>query len=775
MPFFAMLLGVVLLAAGLMATAVAFAQERKQQTGLQRDAAQVSASFSSYFERARSLNLLLAQNQTFAVATQGSVNREAANRALSYLEVLYPGAIGEACLIADHGHEIARVTHGQSSDVAHLSMNEAANPFFGPTLRLRPNEVYQAAPYVSPDTHNWVISNSTWIRLADNSRLIVHFEVSLASFGQYLGDRMGSRHVAVIHGRSGEVILQDHNALPTATPPGRFPITDWSTAYATQSTASSVPRIDNAHGVFKRIARTEGNANDWYVAEWDTARASFLPSWVGIGGAALGVVLIGAALWVLRHQQNAFRAAARLDHLTGLANRKALEEALDDALDGETSPTRDRVAVLMLDLDGFKQINDALGHDKGDLVLQEVALRLHANVLEFDTAARLGGDEFAVVLRQLRQAEDVAVVAHRLRDALIRPIEIDGVPLFVGVSIGASIHPEHGNVSSELLRNADAAMYQAKRGRDGVRVYAAGSAAGITLQCLAAELQNAIDHDNIELAFQPQFSVVTGEATGVEALARWNRPGHGPVPPVEFIQLAEDTGLIRSLTYLTLRLALDEARIWRRNDIHIPISVNLSGHMVSDGSLPGEVRALLEQRGLDGSALVLEITETAVIGNKASAAKVLQRLRSNGIRVELDDFGSGYASFGTLHGLPLDGVKIDQGLISDQAQGDTRLLAATIEMARRLGLTIIAEGVEDVDTLKLISELGCDVAQGYHMARPMTPESLRLLLGCEPSAKVTTPPGVASREPHLALNSTIDKVSAPDTPRPNDLGAIARR
>jgi predicted signal transduction protein with EAL and GGDEF domain len=349
-------------------------------------------------------------------------------------------------------------------------------------------------------------------------------------------------------------------------------------------------------------------------------------------------------------------------------------------------------------------------------------------VFEYDTAARLGGDEFAVVVRHLREAEDVASVAHRLRDALTRPIEIDGIPRFIGASIGAAVHPIHGRSGAELLRGADAAMYRAKRNREGVRVYDVGTVEGVSALGLAAELLTAIDEGKLELAFQPEYSLSTGEIIGVEALARWQRPGHGAVPPIEFIALAEETGLIRSLTSLTLRLALDEAQLWQQRGVHIPVSVNLSGRVAADRSLPAEVRTLLEERGLGPDALVLEITETAVISDREGGVAVLHELRDSGVRVELDDFGTGYASFGALHDLPLDGVKIDRSLVVDQSRGGPRLLAATIENAQHLGLKVVAEGIEDADALDLVRRLGCDSAQGYHIGRPMTPEALRALL-----------------------------------------------
>jgi diguanylate cyclase (GGDEF)-like protein len=745
-PFVALVLGVTLLAAGLLLTTGAIAQGHQQQHTLQRDAAQVSDSFSSYFERARSLNLLLAHDQTFTPPEGGVVDREEASRALTYLEVLYPNAIGEVCVINEQGHEVARVTEGVAAPASELSVTESLNPFFAPTLALGPGQVYQAPPYVSPDTGTWVISNSTWIPIADGRRLIVHFEVSLDSFARYVNTGAANTHVAVVDRGNGRVLLEDHTALPPADLVIGFPVSDWSHALTTQTASSGATTVGGHPAAFEIINRAMGNANDWFVVEWTTANASLVPMWAGLAVTALGILLLALALFVLRRQQSTLRRAARLDHLTGLANRKALEEALNVALDAARSGN-DSVAVLMLDLDGFKQVNDTLGHDKGDLVLREIARRLHANVFEYDTAARMGGDEFAVVLRNMRDAEDVSAVAHRLRDALTRPIEIDGVPRFIGASVGAASYPEHGRSAAELLRGADAAMYRAKRDREGVRVYDVGTLAGASSLGLAAELLAAIDGDLLEMVFQPEVSLSTGEIVGVEALARWERPEGEPVSPVEFIALAEETGLIRSLTSLTLRLALDEAKAWHNRGVTIPVSVNLSGRVVGDRTLPGEVTAMLAERGLSADALVLEITETALIIDRERAVEVLQSLRAAGIRVELDDFGSGYASFGLLHDLPLDGLKIDRTLVVDLTGAGPRLLAATIENAQHRGLKVVAEGIEDAETLDRVRDLGCDTAQGYHIGRPMSSSAVRQLLGCSVSDALVASAGPWT--PHL--------------------------
>jgi diguanylate cyclase (GGDEF)-like protein len=723
----ALLLGVALLSGGLLATAGAIAQEHQQQRTVERDAVQVAAAFTSYFERARSLDLLLAQSPAVTPHAGVPFDNDAANRALEYLERLYPGAIGEACLIDERGYELARVTRGIPAAATDLSNKEKENAFFAATLALPFGQVYQAAPYVSQDTHTWVISNSTWVPLAGGQRLIVHFEVSLPSFQQYLRVGSHSLHVAVVERHTGRVILRNGLSLPSAVPLGTFPRLPAATLTPVGQTARSVD-VGGRRVAASSIAREHGNANDWLVVEWSTADASTVPPWAGglVGG--FGVVLIVAFLIVLRRQQSVLRVAARLDHLTGLANRRALEEAMECAVSAAEQPGGDRFAVLMIDLDGFKQINDSLGHDVGDVVLQEIGRRLHANTFEFDTAARLGGDEFAVVLRRLREADDVASVAHRLREALIRPIEVDGRPRFIGASVGAAVYGDHGHTAPDLLRAADAAMYQAKRGREGVRVYDAGTDAGSDALGLAADLLVAIEEERIELAFQPEYSLETGAVIGIEALARWRRDDEF-IPPSDFIPLAEETGLIRPLTLLTLRKAVREARGWRQDGVDVPVSVNLSARVLGDRSICAEVASILEMHQLTGDALVLEITETALIGDIDVAAEVLQELRRSGVRIELDDFGSGYASFKALQELPLDGVKLDRELVIDEQPGGRRLLAATVDMGRRLGLKVVAEGVEDGATLEAVQGLGVDSAQGFLLGRPMTPEAIRELFG----------------------------------------------
>jgi diguanylate cyclase (GGDEF)-like protein len=740
-----LLAGVVLLAVGPLAIVSSMAQQRQQDKALQNQATQVASAFTSYFERAQSLDLLLAQNPVLyqEPGTVTPETNEAVNKALVYLERLYPGSIGEACLIDDQGVELGRVTEGVPAPIDELSTEEAKNAFFAATFALEPGEVHQAAPYVSPDTQKWVISNSTPIVLPSGRSLLVHFEVSLDSFSDQLVTATGE-HSAVVDVTTGQAVLRDDVELPDPDGDGVFPSFAYSDALDAAGTGSRVVEADELRLAVAPIPSGSGNANRWVVVQWSTHDASAVPVWLGSALTALGLVLLVVFMLMLRREHAALRLAARLDHLTKMANRKGLEEALKEALEA-SARTGERLGILMLDLDDFKQVNDTLGHHRGDLVLQEMGTRLLANTFEYDTAARMGGDEYAVVLRRLHGgSSDIATVAHRLREALIRPVEIDGIPRFVGVSVGAAVCPDHGGTVADLLRAADSAMYRAKRGRQGVCVYERGTVDGANESWLAAELLMAIEREEIVMVYQPEQDIATGRVVSVEALARWPRPGKAEVPPSDFVPLAEQTGLIRPLTQLTLRKALDEVSTWRDAGIQVPVSVNLSALLVTDRGLPADVASMLSERGLGGDALILEITETAMIGDLTVARDVLAALRVFGVRIEVDDFGSGYTSTRALQDMPLDGLKLDRALIIDFTPAGRSLLAATIEMGKALDLYIVAEGIEDEEMLARMRQLGADIGQGFHLGRPMGSDAIRRCLkGEAPSLGTATVPPAA--------------------------------
>lgn len=428
-----------------------------------------------------------------------------------------------------------------------------------------------------------------------------------------------------------------------------------------------------------------------------------------------------------RRFENRLTHQATHDALTGLPNRVLLQDRLGQALTAAARPGT-MVAVLLLDLDRFKEVNDTFGHAYGDGLLSQVAERLSATLRGSDTAARLGGDEFAILAVGLTDDDDIGQVAGRVQAALDEPFCVDGVVLDVEASIGVAVAPSHGDTVEDLLRCADVAMYTAKAGKLGVARYDPAQDQHTPARlALLGDLRRALDvEDQLALHYQPQVDIVTGELVGVEALLRWTRPGVGPVPPGEFIPIAEGTSLIHKLTSYVLDGAVEQTCRWLQAGYRIPVAVNLSTRCLLDQGLPGQVERLLTLHGVPAELLRLEITESAIMADPARAISVLESLARQGIRLSIDDFGTGYSSMSYLRRLPVDELKVDRSFVTDMrlADGDALLVRSVIELGHNLGLHIVAEGVEDADTLTALGDLGCDIAQGYHLARPMPASAL---------------------------------------------------
>ena len=409
---------------------------------------------------------------------------------------------------------------------------------------------------------------------------------------------------------------------------------------------------------------------------------------------------------------------ARTDELTGLANRRAL------LLEGErvlaTATARYPAALLLLDLDGFKEVNDSLGHHAGDQLLRQIGPRLEPALGPGDLLARLGGDEFAVLVHEggLDEAQERA---ERLRERVLAPFTVEGVRLHVGVSIGVATAPVPAATVTELLRCADIAMYAAKAGREGVHVYVPDPEGGTGDRLRTMEeLRTALESDELVVHLQPQVDLADGRVAGSEALVRWNHPTRGLLSPAQLLPAAEQAGLLRPLTDTVLELALTAAtRWWHRRPV--PVSVNLSAANVSDLDLPSKVAAALARHGLPPQALTLELVEDTLMADPERGRAVLGELRRLGVRTSIDDYGTGYSSLAYLRHLPADELKLDRSLTADV--GEDRRAAAIVEhtvaLAHALGLRLVAEGVEDDATGAVLAALGCDVAQGYAIARPM--------------------------------------------------------
>jgi diguanylate cyclase (GGDEF)-like protein len=423
----------------------------------------------------------------------------------------------------------------------------------------------------------------------------------------------------------------------------------------------------------------------------------------------------------LRQEADEKEYRASHDGLTGLANRALFSAEVQGAIHAGEA-----VAVLLLDLDRFKEINDTLGHGNGDQLLRELAGRLHAALGPQRCVARLGGDEFAVLVRSaagVHEALEAAAVVHQV---LGSPFEIAGLALDVAASIGVALGPEHGSDATLLLQRADVAMYLAKAERSGVEVYAPErdqySPARLAL---VGDLRHAILAGGLEVHYQPKAMLASGRVTGAEALLRWEHPRHGRVSPEDFVPIAEHSGLIRPLTLYVLEQALRDAARWHRRGLDLHVAVNLSTRSLLDVHLPDDVAGLLAATGVDAAALTLEITEGTAMRDPVRTAQVLRRLSALGVGLAIDDFGSGYSSLAYLKRLPVTELKIDKSFVLSMASNlsDAVIVRSTVDLARNLGLRAVAEGVEDEATWERLVDIGCDIAQGYFLSRPVDAHS----------------------------------------------------
>ena len=419
------------------------------------------------------------------------------------------------------------------------------------------------------------------------------------------------------------------------------------------------------------------------------------------------------------------RRQALTDHLTGLPNRRAMYADIPERLKAAEGG---QCALLLLDLDRFKEVNDSLGHDIGDRLLVQVGERLSRKLSPGDHLARLGGDEFAILLEDADHDQAVSV-AENLHASLAAPFTLAGIEVQTYVSIGIALFPDQGNDLRALLRRADMAMYKAKAARSGHHVFASADDrhGGDRLRTLE-ELRTALTSDQLVLHYQPKVDLDTAEVNGVEALVRWNHPGRGLLYPDAFLDLVEEAGLMREMTDLVLRKALDQAARWRAGGNLLTVAVNLSASSLIDADLPERVVAMIEARGLPSSALALEITEDFLMADRGRAKAILTRLREAGIEIAIDDFGTGYSSLAYLRDLPIDELKLDRSFVMPMAE-DPRaaaLVASTIHLAHSLGLRMVAEGVEDAAAYDQLVDFGCDHAQGYHLSKPLPASDLDL-------------------------------------------------
>ena len=440
------------------------------------------------------------------------------------------------------------------------------------------------------------------------------------------------------------------------------------------------------------------------------------------------------------------RHEATHDALTGLPNRALFAERVAAAVEGRRPGGE--FAVLLMDLDGFKDVNDTLGHGCGDQVLVEVARRLEGSVAEDVTVARLGGDEFCLLVPLGEGRPDVAAVVDRLHGQLRAPYRVGDVELEVRASVGAAVCPQHGDDGSVLLRHADVAMYAGKAAQLPLQVYGPDiDRSNPRRLALVNDLRAAVQDGLLSCHYQPKVRVADVAVTGVEALVRWQHPVLGNVPPDDFIPIAEHTGVIVPLTSFVLRTALQQSAAWSALGHDLDVAVNVSPRALLSPDFVGEVADVLRDTGVPARRLTLEVTESSVMTDPARAIAVLHALHALGVQLSVDDFGTGYSSLAYLQRLPVHEVKIDKSFVRDLAvaAGDGAIVRAIVDLGHNLGLRVVAEGVEDARSLGVLRDLGCDTAQGYLVSRPLPPDRLLTWLTSTAGAPVVPAP----REPVL--------------------------
>ena len=702
-------------------------------------ATEKGAAIEEYFGRARSILLIASQNPAFddlyrdpnGVGPIPESNTKTASdirAALEYFHTLYPDSIGEVCLIDREGFERARVVNGQHASTATLSGDESGSSFFLPTVQLRSGEVFQAAPYVSGDTHEWVISNSTpLVNEGGTATSILHFEVSVESFRHLLSIGTHGEDVQLIDVQTGRVVADSDTPQLVGAPLGE-PNRPAVQVIADATTGTS----HNSKMLFRRIMADINNQNQWVVG----VPLASTPLSIGdvfnlVTISAIVVALLILMFVALSIRVSSARYSASTDELTGLANRDAFLNDACRALD--TADQRDgSIAVLVLDLDRFKEVNDSLGHHAGDELLRVVGPRIVGALRHGDLAARFGGDEFAVLLRDVRSPEQAFAAASRILQAVQHPIQIGEMTVVVEISIGLSLSTPSDVDFEILLQQADVAMYAAKRDHLGV-VRFSGELSLLKPDRLAlfGELKQAIETGGLEVYYQPKVHLRSGQPHGVEALIRWNHPERGVLNPVEFIALAESSSLIGPLTEFVLRQSLGECEAWLSRGWSIPVSINVSARSLRDAAFSDIVRRELMRSGIHPSMLVLEITESSIMTDPVQARRILTELHNIGIQVSIDDFGTGYSSLAYLTSLPIDELKIDCSFVFNitTRSSDSVVARTVVDLGRNLGLRVVAEGVEDAETAAALASFGCDIGQGYFWSRPQPYDVITEWLG----------------------------------------------
>ncbi|HEY3352926.1 MAG TPA: EAL domain-containing protein, partial [Polyangia bacterium] len=487
-------------------------------------------------------------------------------------------------------------------------------------------------------------------------------------------------------------------------------------------------------GFYARMWQQLAATRHWQGEVWDRRKnGEVYPKWLTISaladeaGRVLHYVGISSDISAVKRSEEDLERLAHYDALTGLPNRILFRDRLQQALN-QAERAGSMVALLFLDLDGFKAVNNKLGHRAGDLLLTRVGARLGVCLRASDTVARLGGDEFTIVLPDVTDSDAAAVVGRKILDSFTNPFQLEEHEVSVSTSVGIALYPQDGHEVDELLKSADAAMYNAKEaGRNAYRFFS-GELHKKALQHLAieTELRRALERNEFVLHYQPRIDLRSGRITGVEALVRWLHPRDGMIPPGRFIPVAEQSRLIARLDDWVMRAACRQQRAWQDAGLELRMAVNLSAPQFETKDLPARVAQLLIDTGVDPHTFELELTEGTAMENPDGAVATLLELKSIGVHSSIDDFGTGYSSLSYLKRFPIDALKIDRSFVRDLASDpdDAAIATAVIQIGHSLGLQVIAEGVETREQLAFLKDAGCDEIQGFLASRPVPPEQI---------------------------------------------------
>lgn len=515
-------------------------------------------------------------------------------------------------------------------------------------------------------------------------------------------------------------------------------VTEWQKTKDARETSGSFQFKDQEYFWFR--SPIEGSPYSAVMLQLNTASSAGLMKTLGSRLLSISLLVFWIAVWValllstlvskrLAQQQKRMVHIASHDRLTGLPNRHQTHELLNQAIKN-ASEKNESVACIMVDLNRFKEINDALGHELGDRLLQLVAERLRNTVWENDTVTRIGGDEFAIILNMTNE-DHINTVVNKIVDLSDEPLMLDHSPLSIETTLGVATYPRDGGDTDTLIRKAEVAMYSARKTGMPFDYYRAeyDPKSRQRLQ-LTSDLRGADERAELDLYFQPKISIRSGNIVGAEALCRWNHPSKGNIPPGVFIPVAEQTGIIWPITMWVLDNSLQQCAQWVKEGLDIPVSVNISARLLHDINLPGRIAQALKTTGFPAKKLELEITETALMIDPVRAVEVLDLLHDMGVKVSLDDFGSGYMSLSYLRTMPVDDIKIDMSFIRNMlANDDDGMIVNTIiDLGHNLGCRVTAEGVENRETYDALSRLKCDTVQGYYISRPQPAADFALWL-----------------------------------------------